>query len=355
MCPAPESSTADRARTAPAPPAPAQPHHPTDGAGQRNHPADDPAETTPAAGPPADATTWLPRPVWEAREAAHQERVDVIAGPHLERRRRGEKHPVEDFLWVYYRWRPAEIRRWNPGIGVALLDADERAGWKDHRLLDTPEGPAVTVDTAAFMARRGDAVRRWHGILEATANRPARFGCFGLHEWAMVHGLDAGDRRHQGVPLRLGQEGTDAVTESHTIACSHFDAFRFFTDSARDLNTLSPGPRDREAFEQPGCLHATMDLYKVAATLGPLVPGEVLVDCLELARDVRELDMRASPYDLLAWGYDPVRIETAVGKAQYVAAQRGFSERGNALRRRLLGVTGAALRVCPPLAGNVAP
>ena len=40
-----------------------------------------------------------------------------------------------------------------------------------------------------------------------------------------------------------GAAGTDAVVESHRIACSHFDAFRFFTPTARPLNTLQPGPR----------------------------------------------------------------------------------------------------------------
>ena len=172
----------------------------------------------------------------------------------------------------------------------------------------------------------------------ATLSRPGTHDCFGLHEWAMVHGLEADDRRHGGVPLRLGREATDAVTETHTIACSHFDAYRFFTDSSAELNTLRPGPGDRTAFEQPGCLHATMDLYKVAATLGPLAPGELLVDCLELARDVRELDMRASPYDLRDWGYEPVRIETPEGKQEYAVAQREFSVRSNALRQRLLTV-----------------
>ena len=33
--------------------------------------------------------------------------------------------------------------------------------------------------------------------------------------------------------------------------------------------------------------------------------------------------MRASPYDLTELGYQPVPIETAAGKAEYVAAQRG--------------------------------
>jgi hypothetical protein len=81
-----------------------------------------------------------------------------------------------------------------------------------------------------------------------------------------------------------------------------------------------------------------MDLYKWAYKLGPLVPGELLLDCFELARDIRELDMRASPYDLSALGYEPVRIETIEGKVEYVAAQRGFSERAAPLRERLLEV-----------------
>jgi hypothetical protein len=48
--------------------------------------------------------------------------------------------------------------------------------------------------------------------------------------------------------------------------------------------------------------------------------------------------MRASPYDLADWGYPPVRIETAEGKAEYMAAQSAFAERGAVLRERLLDV-----------------
>ena len=46
-------------------------------------------------------------------------------------------------------------------------------------------------------------------------------------------------------------------------------------------------------FEQPGCLHAGMDLYKHAYRLTPLVASELVADCFELARDIRVLDMRA--------------------------------------------------------------
>ena len=40
--------------------------------------------------------------------------------------------------------------------------------------------------------------------------------------------------------------------------------------------------------------------------------------------------------DLAGGDYPPVRIETPEGRAEYARAQRGFAERGQALRRRLL-------------------
>jgi hypothetical protein len=79
-----------------------------------------------------------------------------------------------------------------------------------------------------------------------------------------------------------------------------------------------------------------MDLYKHAFRLTPLVASELVADCFALAWDIRILDMRASPYDLGDLGFEPVRIETAEGKAEYAAAQREFAERGAPLRERLI-------------------
>ena len=175
-----------------------------------------------------------------------------------------------------------------------------------------------------------------HGLLGATLQRAPRLACFGLHEWAMVYRTDA--PRHGAVPLRLGAAGTDEVVESMSIRCTHFDAFRFFTGPAAVRNATVP-TRERQAeLEQPGCLHANMDLYKWAYKLAPACPSELMADCFELAVDVRELDMRASPYDLSGYGYRPVRIETAAGRAEYVRAQAGFAERAAPLRRRLIAV-----------------
>ena len=269
----------------------------------------------------------LDRSTWSPRAAAHAARVDAFVAPHLARREARVKHPVHDFLFTYYSQRPAQLRRWHPGHGVRLLDAPEYAGLKGY------EDGTVT---PAYVASQRPLLVALLRLLRATAARPANFGCFGMHEWAMVYRLTEEQTRHADWPLRLGAAGTDAVVESHRIACSHFDAFRFFTPAAAPLNALAPTAADRPDFEQPGCLHAGMDLYKHAFRLTPMICSDLVADCFELARDIRVLDMRAAPYDLRDLGFSPIPVETAAGKAEYVEAQRGFAERAAPLRQRLI-------------------
>jgi hypothetical protein len=280
---------------------------------------------------PAPCDVVLDEPTWSARRAAHENRVDTWVQPHLARRAAGVAHPVEDFLFGYYSQRPAALRRWHPGFGTGLADGASYAGLKGYGV-----GAGVAAVTYDHLASQRVLLTTLHRLLRATAARPAQLGCFGMHEWAMVYRLPHDDVRHAAWPLRLGGIGTDEVVESHRISCTHFDAFRFFTDDARPRNTRQPASDDRPEFEQPGCLHAGMDLYKHAYRLSPLVCSDLVADCFELARDIRVLDMRASPYDLSGLGYSPVAVETPAGKAEYVAAQRAFAERGAPLRARLV-------------------
>jgi hypothetical protein len=274
-------------------------------------------------------TTTLTFAEWSSYAMGHASRVDALVAGHLERRQRREAHPVEDFLFTYYSTRPNQLRVWHPGPGVRLLDA---ASYGDRRGYVVVDGTA-TLDPAE-VARRADNLAWVRRLLASTLDRQPQFGCFGLHEWAMVYRTP--DVRHASWPLRLGAEGTDQVVESHKVACSHFDAFRFFTPSARPLNVLQPTRESQPALEQGGCLHANMDLYKWASKLMPFTPSSLLLDCFELARDIRTLDMQASPYDLAPLGYPPVRIETPEGKAEYTAAQRSFADRARPLRRQLV-------------------
>jgi len=286
----------------------------------------------------SDRAITLARAEWQALEHDHQARADGLTQGWRDRQLAGTKHPVDDFLFTYYPLRPGLLRRWHPGGGVALDGAAglDRAQWKWYLTV----GETSRVDVAGFTDAKAASIRFITSLLERTAARAANFGCFGLHEWAMAYRTDT--PRHD-IPLRLGRPATDEVVESHRIGCSHFDAFRFFTPDAVPLNRMLPSRENQPELEQPGCLHAGMDVYKWAIKLGPLVPGDLLLDTFELSRDIRQLDMRASPYELRDWGYEPVAIETAEGKAHYVREQRVFSERSNELRARLVDTVRAAV------------
>jgi hypothetical protein len=308
------------------------------------------AEPTPVVGTVATVPV-LDAPAWQARATAHRRRVARWTGPHRDRRRRGEAHPVLDFLFTYYSHRPAQLEQWHPGPGIALREADAFLDVVGH--VRGPDG-TVALDPAALPHRHRATAAFVHALLVATAVRPARLGCFGLHEWAMVYrtAAEGSTPRHAAVPLRLGAAGTDAVVESLPVHCTHHDAFRFFTAAARPRNTVAPTRADQVAHEQPGCLHATMDLYKWAYKLVPATPGELLADCFALAAEVRELDMRASPYDLAAYGYRPVRIETPAGRAEYARAQAGFAHRAAPLRDRLIALCDTILGTDGPSPGT---
>lgn len=274
--------------------------------------------------------------VWRELEREHREQVDALTADRRQRADGHRPHPVEDFLFTYYALSPAQLRRWHPGAQVGLIAAGERADWRFHRTLGPagPDGPTVAADPVRFLAARGRSVAFIRNLLRTTSSATPQFGCFGLHEWAMV--FESDQRRHLDWPLRLGQDATDDVVRTHQIRCSHFDAFRFFTPTAAPRNLLMPNLWSRDRMEQPGCLHASMDLYKWAYRLAPMLSSALLLDCFRLARDIRAIDMRASPYDLTDLGYAPITIETPAGKAEYVTAQREFSERGQQLRRRLI-------------------
>jgi hypothetical protein len=274
---------------------------------------------------------------WRARRSAHEARADRLVEARRERAQKGERDPVEDFLFTYYPFRFAAVRRWTPGAGVALAEADELV--VDRRFLRGSDGLVRVALPDAAQAGRLDFSLR---LCRAVATRAAFHGCFGLHEWAMVYG-QAEQRRHGAWPLRLGAEGTDAVVRSMPVRCTHYDAFRFFTPGARPLNKLAPTLDGRVDNEQPGCVHVTMDLFKWAMKAQPWVSADLAADAFELAHVARTVDMRASPYDFSAIGLKPIAIETAEGRGEYEAEQRRLSALAEPIRARLIAELERAL------------
>ena len=139
------------------------------------------------------------------------------------------------------------------------------------------------------------------------------------------------------------REELAAFVESRPVVCSHYDAFRFFTEPARPLNRHQPTYAQMPHLEQPGCLHTNMDLYRWSFKLHPWIASDLVGEAFALACRIREVDMRASPYDLRELGYAPIPIETAEGRRTYQAYQQTFAEEAAPLRARLIGAYVALL------------
>lgn len=262
----------------------------------------------------------------------HAERFDRLVQPHILRRSHHIKDPVADFIFEYYSFRRSRLRRWTPGYGVALQGDGAARFLERNHFIRTQQGIVLSTEglSKGFFAGTAWILQ----LLRATDEREAQFGCSGLHEWAMLYKNEG--PRHAQLRLRVTPQLLEEVVEEGPLNCSHFDAFRFFTPAAQPLNARSLRREDMATCEQPGCLHANMDIYRWAFKRYPWIESELIMDSFELAMEIRRLDMAASPYDLTDAGLSPIRVELPEGRKTYARLQRAFSERAAVLRRRLI-------------------
>ena len=311
---------------------------------------------------------------WRPLAKAHRQRITDLAGGSLSAH--DHRHPIFNFLFSYYFWSPAQIAKWSPGLGVVLLDVqpadingspdvstargeqqdgDSQPSKKKKKKKKTPfksgqggewQGQAL-LQGKGFGSQRTPSVHDGSGgmvfgtekcnlgtliglrnqldILECTQARSPVLNCFGFHEWAMLYRPEGSPapNRHQTLPLRLSQGHINRVVEDRSpLKCTHFDAFRFFAPEAQPLNALPLSRSLQMDHEQPGCVHATMDLFKAAMKLSPWIPSELVADCFALARDARVLDMRASPYDLSDFHLTRAGQEPVGSSPRFKAAKR---------------------------------
>mmetsp|Transcript_64392 Transcript_64392/g.112218 ORF Transcript_64392/g.112218 Transcript_64392/m.112218 type:complete len:446 (+) Transcript_64392:52-1389(+) len=294
-----------------------------------------------------------PPDVWRAEAEAHRERMLSILHGKVNHDLR---HPIWNFLFVYFQFQRKLLLQWSPGLDRHLtgVSPEEEILWTKRGWTPAADGSSGRMDARLCKKGARKMLRLSAEVMRSAAIRPPHLSCFGLHEWAMLYAPSPTSNVscHQDLPLRLSQAEINAVVEGTKIACTHFDAFRFFAPGAVPMNTVKPTPA-RELtplLEQPGCVHSSMDLFKYCVWLWPYVRAEVLADALELAIAARVLDMRASPYDLSEFdgdGFDltPIRIETAAGRQEYQQEQARLAAQAAPIRWRVLQEYEAAIAV----------
>ncbi len=279
--------------------------------------------------------TILPEQDWRNLKRVHEDHVDFLIKDYLKARSTGKKQPVMDFLFEYYAFRPSALRRWSPGLGVALEvnDPEQLPELSELHI----EDDIAYLNPELFPEKRRKSAKWIAQLLENTQNKRPSFGCFGMHEWAMVYRTE--NPRHQQVPLRMSPEELAEFVESRPLVCTHFDAYRFFTPKAVPMNKFELSRDIFAEMEQPGCIHSNMDLYKWAFKLYPWMSSNIILEAFELACEAREIDMKASPYDLREDGLEPIKIETEEGRLEYIQAQEAIFEKGKVVREKLISQT----------------
>ena len=277
----------------------------------------------------------LPQAHWQHLAGHYVMQVRQWTLPFRQRRKKGKSHPVDDFLFVYYRYSSGQLENWHPGFDRRLVcpgGVPNAFSKHPYNVSDS----IVYLDPTLVDEKVKQRLLWTADLLRQTETRKGNFSCLGLHEWAMVY--RGNEVRHEKTtPLRLSQQEIDRIVESRPLTCTHFDAFRFYDLNAKPLNRHQPTLESRPELEQPACIHANMDLYKWAFKSMPWIGSDLLLRCFRLALFAREIDMRASPYDLSSYGdYEPIFIETARGRAQYEQLQREIADRAAPLRRELI-------------------
>ncbi|NQV73676.1 3-methyladenine DNA glycosylase [bacterium] len=287
---------------------------------------------------------------WQRRQAEHHAEFDQVVQPHLVRRSHHIPNAVADFMFEYYGFRPSYLRKWSPGYGVLLEGATLEDFGAHDGFMQEAEGVRLSVDNCSD--RFSDRTRWIRDMLVTTQTRTPLFGCFGLHEWAMLY--RSTDPRHASLALRVTPDELAEVVESSKVSCTHFDAFRFFTPNAKPLNAKQLTRDDMNDSEQRGCLHANMDVYRWAFKRYPWIASELVLRAFQLALEIRHVDMAASPYDLASEGVVPIPIETPQGRLQYVEHQKYFAEKAFILRTELISSYSDLLEALYPSQESVA-
>ena len=141
---------------------------------------------------------------WKADAANHINVMDDLLYPPGDslkaRTHLVKQHPIYNFLHTYYRYSTSNVKKYSPGLGILLNNCNEEdisdvfdsststllnskylkitahGYFYELPKLDSPDGPFGWI-----------TLSKTRNILHSTASRQPFYGCFGLHEWAMLY------------------------------------------------------------------------------------------------------------------------------------------------------------------------
>jgi hypothetical protein len=209
---------------------------------------------------------------------------------------------------------------------------------------DSTDNPTDETNSHLSLVRAATPYLWYRSVLQQTLTAEPVLYCHGLHEWAMQYHPDptapppASAKYQAHLELRVDRSIVNAVVERRGVHCTHVDALRYFSPAAAPLNHHGAVLHrlDQLRLEQPACVHAHMDLLKLALKLEPFCDAALLQRVLHVALQARSLDVAASPYNATMYGVGIVSIETEEGRLEYRTRQADLMHQAEPVRQELL-------------------
>jgi hypothetical protein len=203
-------------------------------------------------------------------------------------------HPIYNFIFIYFFFNQKILFQYSPGMNVEIemeSDIEQLASLNLVPELQPIDPHSSHYFHISFQQKKitKKFLQRTLTLLKSVESKLPSFWCFGLHEWAMLYHSSQlpsstpkpSSSLFQSLPLRVTAQQIESLinpSSSSTqpsplprLRCTHFDAIRFFTPSSLPLNAITPTPTRKTVhqFDQPGCVHVNMDLFKYGICLLP--------------------------------------------------------------------------------------
>ena len=201
-----------------------------------------------------------------------------------------------------------------PGVVLAGEAARERLAWRGY--LETPRAspstrPSSPMRAAAPPSSSGPCSPRPQGVSRGSPASACTSG-----PWSTAS--SPSEVRHSARRCVLARRDRSGRREpEHPLLALRRLPLLHPRRGPAQHPAADPGRAGRQrAARLPARRHGPL---QVGLQARPVRPVELIADCFALAAEIREMDMRASPYDLAELGYAPIAIETPAGRAEYAA------------------------------------
>ena len=143
----------------------------------------------------------------------HRQRIERLLGGNVYK---DKNHPIFNFLFQYFHFNTRRLLSYSPGLGYDLSHEVDDYCLNVPELMQytckQPDGKVLLSPASTRLEpKKKQAMITTLTLLRNCYVKPPNFGCFGLHEWAMLYryddmsNLNNNNKAHQSLPLRLSR------------------------------------------------------------------------------------------------------------------------------------------------------